>query len=55
MNDEKKVFMSRSCKNCCKEFDITWGEKEWYDAKQWMYPERCPECRKERRKNAQKK
>lgn len=46
------VVISRVCKECGKDFDITAGEEEWFENHNMKLPTRCPECRKNRRKTA---
>lgn len=41
--------MIRKCVDCGKAFEITDGEKGFYESKGLELPKRCPECRKRRR------
>ena len=49
--DEKLI-----CEDCGSEFVFTAGEKEFFAARGLSNkPKRCPECRKNRRKNGRRK
>ena len=37
------------CSDCCREFLFTDREKEFFQAKGWENPIRCPKCRAEKR------
>lgn len=43
------VFERRSCKDCGRTFEITYGQKEFFDAKGMSLPTRCEVCRKKPR------
>ena len=47
-----QIYSRITCQDCSKIFEITRGEKEFYDKKGFDIPQRCPECRK--KKKAQK-
>ena len=47
--------ITKECKDCGVSFDITAEEQEWYKKKNFQLPERCPNCRKMRRQNRDKK
>ena len=38
------------CKDCGKEYHITFHQKSWYLERNLQLPKRCPNCRKMRRK-----
>ena len=46
---DNMVYQERKCSDCYRSFEITYGEKSFYDKKGWLLPSRCPECRKRRR------
>lgn len=48
---EKKntIYQRIKCKDCGKTFEITYGEKDFYDSKSMSLPVRCEECRKKPR------
>ena len=39
------VYQRRSCKDCGRTFEITYGEKEYFDKKGFALPTRCENCR----------
>lgn len=39
----------KQCKDCGQAFTLTKGEQDWYAEHNYKLPERCPECRKQRR------
>ena len=45
--EEKKdlVKETRTCKECGKEFTITFGQAAWYEKRGFQLPGRCDECR----------
>ena len=44
---EKSIVFKTIICNCCnKGFNLTIGEKEYYDQKGFDLPKRCPDCRK---------
>ncbi|MBR1647213.1 MAG: zinc-ribbon domain containing protein [Selenomonadaceae bacterium] len=43
------IFERRSCKDCGRTFEITYGQKEFFDAKGMSLPTRCEVCRKKPR------
>lgn len=49
INEEKKrrnaVYCTVTCRNCNRSFNITQGEKEYFDSKGHYLPTRCPSCR----------
>lgn len=45
-NCEKEVYETRVCRICGGQFDITFGEKSFYEFKGWQLPLKCGECRK---------
>ncbi len=54
LQEEKKkndsaVFQERKCSDCGRSFEITFGDKSFFDKKGWMLPSRCKSCRKRRR------
>lgn len=48
-------YVTKTCKDCGVSFDITAEEQEWYKQKNFPLPERCPNCRRIRRRNRNKK
>ena len=40
-----------TCADCGREFTFTAEDQEFYSAKGYSAPKRCPECRKNRRNN----
>ena len=48
---EKKntVFERRNCRDCGRQFEITYGQKDFYESKGMNLPTRCEECRKKPR------
>lgn len=46
-----KIVESRVCiePGCGKKFNITAGEKDFFESKGMMLPKRCPNCRLRRR------
>jgi CxxC-x17-CxxC domain-containing protein len=40
---------SMTCRDCGKQFTFTAGEQEFYDARGFSEPTRCPECRAARK------
>lgn len=44
-NQKNMVYTSILCPDCHKYFDITYGEKEFYDKKGLQLPKRCKNCR----------
>lgn len=45
-NCEKEVYETRLCRICGEQYDITFGEKNFYEFKGWKLPLKCGECRK---------
>ena len=45
-----QIYSKARCIECQKEFDITRREYEYYMAKGYKLPKRCPECRASRKK-----
>lgn len=43
-----KVFVTKECVTCHSEFSLTYGEKIYYDSKEFPLPKRCPACRKKK-------
>lgn len=41
------------CLDCRNPFTITAGEHEWFRARDWTVPKRCPSCRQARRSAVQ--
>lgn len=45
-NDKRNaVYMILECPICGKKFQITNGEREWYDEKGYQIPKKCKDCR----------
>lgn len=42
---KKEVYQRVRCATCGKVFEITYGEKEFYDKKGYQLPKNCPNCR----------
>ena len=47
--------ISVKCKDCNKVFAMNRKEVQWYSRMGYPLPKRCPECRKKRRKEREKK
>lgn len=47
-NKRNEVYTTVRCTQCGKVFEITNGEKEFYDQKGFQLPKKCKECRKKR-------
>lgn len=49
INEEKQrknmVYRTVTCRNCRRTFNITYGDKEYFDKKGQSLPSRCPSCR----------
>ena len=46
---DNQIYQVRKCMDCLKSFEITYGEKDFFEKKEWTLPNRCPNCRKRRR------
>lgn len=46
---ENMVYQIIQCKNCGRNFEFTYREKEFYDKKGFSMPTNCPECRELKR------
>lgn len=44
-----------TCKDCGKDFEFSAGEQEFFAAKNFPEPVRCPDCRKTKKDNRSKK
>ena len=47
--NRNQIYSRVTCQDCSKTFIITRGEKEFFDQKGFDLPQRCPECRKRKR------
>ena len=45
---ENSIYERRICKNCGTAFNITWGEKKYFESKNMSLPTRCKNCRGKR-------
>ena len=45
--------MSRTCRDCGRSFRFTVEEQRWYAARGLKYPNRCPNCRRSRKAQAE--
>ena len=48
LNKRNMVYITARCVQCGKSFEITNGEKEFYDKKGFQLPRKCKECRGQR-------
>lgn len=46
-----KVYKREICENCFNPFDITYGEKAYFESKGFDLPKRCKDCRRKRKAN----
>lgn len=44
----KSAYLRLSCSTCGESFSLTYKDKEFYDSKEYDYPRRCIDCRKNR-------
>lgn len=45
LNKRNMVYKTIRCSECGRNFDITYGEKEFYDKKGFQLPKKCKNCR----------
>lgn len=48
LNKRNIVYTTVCCSECGKNFDITYGEKEFYDKMGFQLPKKCKDCRGQR-------
>lgn len=51
----KRYLMTKKCKDCGAEFEVTEGEQNWYAKKGWELPLRCKACREVARNKRKQK
>jgi hypothetical protein len=48
--DNNSIYQQKRCIDCGTTFDITAGEKIFYESRGWELPIRCKSCREKKKK-----